>query len=46
MAGWESGDLEARRSDGITAWGGAKRSPKDAKRGERGGRSLAQVAEL
>ena len=32
MAGLESGDLEARRADKIIAWGGAKRSPRYAKR--------------
>jgi len=32
MAGLESGDLEARRADEMIAWGGAKRSPRYAKR--------------
>ena len=32
MAGLESGDLEARRAEKIIAWGGAKRSPRYAKR--------------
>jgi hypothetical protein len=28
----QCGDLEARRAGEMTAWGGAKRSPEDAKR--------------
>ena len=32
MAGLEPGDLEARRADEMIAWGGAKRSPRYARR--------------
>lgn len=32
-AGLECGDLEARRAGEMTAWGGAKRSPRYAKWG-------------
>jgi hypothetical protein len=33
VAGLESGDLEARKSGQMAAWGGAKRSPRYVKNG-------------